>query len=214
MTEINITANSKNNIIDTDTKTSILTISVLFCGNIVIFFYHFVLLMLYGRNPTYLSWLIAFEAIGLIVVTRLSLSRHIVLVHCFSDGKELLGWTDVVMPYISLLGLWIPVSIFAFIISQKNPLATIYSYTIFALVYACGIVRLYRFSSQRWPIMSVIAIWIGTLGCPIALIGITPTENIPVPIIGSHLVMVAGYGIASVYCVWLCINFHRKGATA
>lgn len=215
MTEINIPTNSKNNTVDSDAKTSIYTVAGIFCLSIMIFVYYCVMLVLYGRNPTYLSWLIAFEAVGLIIATRWSLNRHIVLVHCFSDGKELLGWTDVVMPYISLLGSWIPVSILAFINSQKSTLATIYIYTIFASIYTCGIVRLYRFPLQCLPIVSIVAICIGTLVCPLVFMFIPiPTQNDPEPMAISFLGMFMTMFIALFYCVWLCMNYSRKGATS
>lgn len=207
MTEINIPTNSKNNTIDSDIKTSIYTVTGIFCLSIMIFVYNCILLVLYGRNPTYLSWLIAFEAVGLIVATRWSLNKHIVLAHCLSSGKELLGWTDVVMPYISLLGSWIPVSIFAFVNSQRSPLATIYVYTIFASIYTCGIIRLYRFPSR--PIISIVAVCVGTLVCPFGLI-LAHTENIPEFMAIAPIVMLVDISIALWYCIWICMNFHRN----
>ncbi len=171
------------------------------------------MLVLYGRNPSYLSWLIAFEAAGLIIATRWSLIRHIVLAHCLSDDRELFGWTDIAMPYISLLGSWIPLSIFSFVNSQRSPTFTIWIYTIFASIYTCGIIRLYKFPPSRSPILYIIAICIGTLGSPFAFI-LADMDNILAVMVGTPLVMFVGFGIASFYCIWLWTNFYRKDASS
>jgi hypothetical protein len=176
------------------------------------------MLVLYGRNPSYLSWLIAFEAAGLIIATRWSLIRHIVLAHCLSDGRELFGWTDIAMPYISLLGSWIPISMFSFINSQTSPAFTIYIYTIFALIYTCGIIGLYRFPLSRCtPIIFVIAICIGAIGCSFAFMFFTipaRVEPLPEPMVAAVVFMFFNIGITLFYCIWLCTNFYRKGATS
>lgn len=211
MTEVNISTDSKNNTIDTDVRTSKYVVASISCASIVAFICSCVLLALYGRNPTYLSWLIAFEAAILVVATRWSLIRHIALVHCLSNGRELLGWTDVVMPYISLLGSWIPISIYSFVISQRSPILAICIYTIFALIYACGIIRFYRFPSQPIPVISVVAICVGIFGCPFMFL-VTILNSVLPDAINQPLVLMVEPLTAMYYCIWLCLNFHNRNA--